>query len=228
MKLNCSIVTYHTPEAELRAVLQRLRACPEVDRIYVIDNTRDNVGYGRGHNRAIEQSLKTGAEYHLVLNSDIEFTPGAISELLAYMESHPDVGHVMPRVLNPDGSDQHLAKRLPTPWDLIHRRLFHSHRLELELDPEKEWDVEYLSGCFMLLRTATLRQLIAEEGFVFDPRFFLYPEDLDLTRRIHRIARTVYLPRVTIVHRHRRASYHSFRMTLIHAREMAKYFIKWM
>lgn len=227
MKFNCSIVTYRTPEEELRRALDCLGRCPELGQTYIIDNTHDNIGYGRGHNRAVEQSLTTDAEYHLVMNSDIEFSPETITALLGFMDAHPDVAHVMPKVLNPDGTDQHLAKRLPTPWDLIHRRLFGSHRCELALADDGIWDVEYLSGCFMLLRMSAIREMIAEEGFLFDPRFFLYPEDLDLTRRMHRIGRTVYLPRYSITHRHRRSSYHSMRMTLIHAREMTKYFLKW-
>ena len=74
----------------------------------------------------------------------------------------------------------------------------------------------------MLLRCDTLREV-----GLFDERFFMYPEDIDLTRRIHAVAKTIFYPYVKVVHNHRRASYHSLRMTLIHIANMVRYFNKW-
>ena len=61
----------------------------------------------------------------------------------------------------------------------------------------------------------------------FDERFFMYPEDIDLTRRIHQQYRTMYVPFVTVVHHHRAASYKSPRMLRIHIVNMIRYFNKW-
>lgn len=244
MKINCSIVIYHTPIAEVQAVVEKLQECPLVDHIWLIDNSElmterfeflqcdyifghGNIGYGRGHNIAIDKSLATDAEYHLVMNSDISFEPSLLQKLAGFMEANPDVAHVMPKVLNPDGTDQHLAKRLPSPWDLMHRRLFGSNRCSLDLADDGVWNVPYLSGCFMFLRSAALRELRASDGFVFDPRYFLYPEDLDLTRRLNMRFRTVYYPRLTITHCHRQESYKSLRLGMVHAWNMIKYFWKW-
>lgn len=247
-RVNCSIVLYHTPTDEVARVLSMLRKCPETGEIWLIDNSElmterlqfmdvqyihghGNIGYGRGHNIAIDKSLKSDVDYHLVVNSDIAFEKGTIERLVRFMDEHENVGHVMPKVLNADGSDQHLAKRLPKLWDLVHRRLTGSHDCELSFegmdDGGEGFDVEYLSGCFMFLRNATLRKLKEKDGYVFDPRFFLYPEDIDLTRRIHAICRTVYLPTTEITHFHRKESYKSVRMTCIHAWNMIKYFWKW-
>lgn len=55
----------------------------------------------------------------------------------------------------------------------------------------------------------------------------MYPEDIDLTRRIHAVAKTLYWPGATVVHAHRAASYRSMRMAWIHAVNMARYFNKW-
>lgn len=244
MKVNCSIVLYHTPIAEVQAVVERLRRCSCVDRIWLIDNSelmterfeflkcdyifgQGNVGYGRGHNIAIDKSLNTDADYHLVMNSDICFDESVVDGLLEFMESNRDVAHVMPKVLNPDGTDQRLAKRLPSPWDLLHRRLFGSNRCSLDLADDRVWDVPYLSGCFMFLRMSALRELKDSDGFIFDPRYFLYPEDLDLTRRLNMRHRTVYYPALTITHCHRKESYKSLQMGMIHAWNMLKYFWKW-
>ncbi|MBQ0007517.1 MAG: glycosyltransferase family 2 protein [bacterium] len=227
MMVNCSIVTYKTDKKELEAILGLLKSCEEIGEIYVIDNTDDNVGYGRGHNKAFEKTLSGNAEYHLVVNTDIKFTPDVITRLVTFMNEHKDVGQVMPRVLNNDGTDQHLAKRLPTPWDLIHRRLFGSHRCELELPQRGFYDVKYLSGCFMFLRVEAMKRLKELDGYLFDPRFFMYPEDIDFTRRMSQVARTIYLPEVNIIHDHKRESYETLKMTRIHAWNMLKYFWKW-
>lgn len=235
---------YHAPIAEVQAVVERLRKCSLVDKIWLIDNSElmterfqflqcdyifghGNIGYGKGHNIAIDKTLASDADYHLVMNSDICFEPFIIERLAEFMNANPDIAHVMPKVLNPDGTDQMLAKRLPSPFDLIHRRLFGSNRCALQLDDDCVWDVPYLSGCFMFLRIKALRELKMSDGFVFDPRFFLYPEDIDLTRRLNMRHRTVYYPTLTIIHCHRKESYKSLRMTFIHAWNMLKYFWKW-
>ena len=250
--INASIVLYHTPATEVQKIVRLLRSCPEVNEIWLIDNSeimteafmflpatyifnKANLGYGKAHNIALEKSLKTEAKYHLVLNSDIEFTPDTISQLAQFMDSHPDVGHTMPLVRYPDGNIQYLAKQLPTPFDLFARRFLpHSWTKRRNAKFENHWfyqqpdyktqllDVPYLSGCFMFLRTDALRKV-----GLFDPRFFMYPEDIDLTRRIHTHYSTVMYPAVEIIHNHAQSSYHSLRMLWIHITNMIKYFWKW-
>ena len=82
--------------------------------------------------------------------------------------------------------------------------------------------VPYLSGCFMLLRQSSLREV-----GLFDERFFMYPEDVDLTRRIAEHYETVFFPEVSVVHEHGRASHKSVKMFFIHAYNLCKYFNKW-
>ena len=250
--INASIVLYHTPAAEVQKIVRQLRACPEIDEIWLIDNSEimteafmflpttyifnnANIGYGAAHNIALEKSLKTNAKYHLVINSDIEFSPDVITKLLQFMETNPDVGHSMPLVRYPDGNIQYLAKQLPTPFILFARRFlpsswtkranarFENHAF-YEQDNYKEQllDAPYLSGCFMFLRSDALRQV-----GLFDPRFFMYPEDIDLTRRINKHYRTVMYPMAEIIHNHRQGSYKSLRLLWIHITNMIKYFVKW-
>jgi GT2 family glycosyltransferase len=82
--------------------------------------------------------------------------------------------------------------------------------------------VPYLSGCFMFLRTDALDQV-----GLFDERFFMYPEDIDLTRRLAAKFVTAYYPHVHIIHRHGAASHKSLRMFIVHALNIVKYFNKW-
>lgn len=87
---------------------------------------------------------------------------------------------------------------------------------------DKIMDVPYLSGCFMLFRTSSLRRI-----GLFDERFFMYPEDIDITRRMHAEFRTVFFPGATIVHDHARESYKSASALWVHLYNLAKYFNKW-
>jgi GT2 family glycosyltransferase len=62
---------------------------------------------------------------------------------------------------------------------------------------------------------------------IFDERFFMYPEDIDITRRMHKFYKTIYYPEVSIIHAHQADSYKSRKMLIIHIVNMIKYFNKW-
>ena len=247
--LNISIVLYHTPESEWQPLVQELLRSDNVNLIYLVDNspepiadrtwerrlryihTGKNLGYGAAHNIAMRETIYDELPYHLVINSDIQVKAEAINNLLAVMQSNKLIGQLMPRVVDTKGEMQYLCKMLPTPMDLIRRILFgrlgrnsrSNARFELRhLDHSRPINAPYLSGCFMLLRTEALLQT-----GLFDERFFMYPEDIDLTRRIHREYLTLYYPSETIVHAHRQASYHSLRMLGVHVTNMTRYFCKW-
>lgn len=190
-----------------------------------------NIGYGAAHNIAMRESIYDEVPYHLAVNTDIRFEPEVLNRLVAQMELEPLIGMMQPRVTDEQGEMQYLCKMLPTPWDLMRRVVYGKRisrskansRFELKhLDHSRPINAPYLSGCFMLMRTAAL-----EKVGLFDERFFMYPEDIDLTRRIHREYLTLYYPSETIIHAHRRASYHSLKMFWIHATNICRYFQKW-
>lgn len=245
--ITASIVLYRTPVHEVKQIVSSLRKCPLIDDIWLIDNSeiqtealmfmpatyifnQQNLGYGAGHNIAMRKAIAQRAKYHLVINSDITFEPGTIERLTDYMEANINVGHIMPAVKYQDGRHQYLAKLLPTPYDLMSRRFIPScltrkrtERFELHNLPDyRPSSVPYLSGCFMLLRCSALEKI-----GLFDERYFMYPEDIDLTRRIHSRFDTIYYPMVSITHNHTRASYQSLRMLWIHISNMCRYFNKW-
>ena len=74
----------------------------------------------------------------------------------------------------------------------------------------------------MFLRVSALRKV-----GLFDERFFMYGEDLDLSRRMHRQYKTIYYPDAAVVHAHRAESYHSGKMLWVHIENIAIYFNKW-
>lgn len=215
------IIIDHSPTDELRAVCS-IRDCEYY-------HHPENRGFGAGHNIAIRKVIDH-SQYHLVLNPDVSFGNEVLPALISYMDAHPDVAHTMPKVVDDTGEMQHLAKLLPTPADLFFKRFlpasFNRKRKErfglLFTGYDKMMNVPYLSGCFMLLRTAALKEV-----GLFDERYFMYPEDIDLTRRIHARYKTLYYPYVRITHRHEASSYKSRKMLMIHLINLARYFNKW-
>ena len=255
--LSISIVLYHPKwEQEVMPLVTELLKVQHLRKIYLLDNSEEsnseaishltgeagltskirymampeNLGYGKAHNIAIRESAYHQTEIHLVMNSDIRVSAKDIDAMHDFMMAHPSVGQLMPRVVNPSGTQQYLAKRLPSPLDVFGRRFLpdwmiekRNTRYELrDLDLSRPVNAPYLSGCFMMLRTQA-----AVEAGLFDERFFMYPEDIDLTRRIHRNYLTLYHPQWTITHAHARSSYKNKHMLRIHIQNMCRYFNKW-
>ncbi|KUE80788.1 hypothetical protein ATO46_14560 [Aeromonas schubertii] len=81
------------------------------------------------------------------------------------------------------------------------------------------WDPPIVSGCFMLFRTDVLQQLGG-----FDPRFFLYFEDFDISLRAGKISRIAYVPQVKVVHHGGHASRKGWRHIWMFGRSMVTFF----
>ena len=90
------------------------------------------------------------------------------------------------------------------------------------MDTTSPTDVPFLSGCFMLFRM----EAIKEVG-MFDERFFMYAEDIDITRRMHRRYRTVFYPMLPVYHKFSRASRRSLHLFSVHIISVMKYFNKY-
>lgn len=162
-----------------------------------------NVGFGRGHNIVLDRV----GDYHLILNPDVSMECDALVAALGFMVTHPECGLLTPAAYWADGARQYLCKRMPTLFDLLLRgfapkvvkRLFSdrlaSYEMRNHIGDEVVWDPPIVSGCFMLFRGEVLCRL---EGF--DPRFFLYFEDFDLSLRAAKLTRVAYVPLVRIVH----------------------------
>ena len=248
--INISVVLYNTSIDDIGRIIKTLEGYNKMQTLFLVDNspkknkyleniakenikyifTEKNLGYGKGHNIAMKESMKMNVDFHLVLNPDIYFEIETLEKLSVFMTSQAEIGHLMPKVVYPDNSIQYLCKLLPSPFNLF-ARSFLPNKLYQKLNKKYELrisgydkiiNVPYLSGCFMFLRVSSLKEV-----GVFDERFFMYPEDIDLTRRIHKKFETVYYPNVKVIHRHEKASYKSIKMKLIHIVNMIKYFNKY-
>lgn len=252
--INISIVLYKNNSEVLKKAISSCLSSTLLNKLYLIDNSPNdslkdlarldsriiyifnnaNLGFGKAHNIAMRKSIEENIPYHLVLNPDVYFEKGVLEELHDFMENNQDIGLVMPKVLYPDGSLQYLCKLLPTPWDLFMRRFFKLGFLKKMLDKRNEiyelrftgydkiMEVPYLSGCFMFLRVDALKKV-----GLFDERFFMYLEDTDLTRRIYKVAKTVYYPYVHIYHEFGKGPHKSLRLLYYNIVSGIKYFNKW-
>ena len=248
--LTASIVLFNTPHVQINTVMQSLIDSRCVEKLYVIDNSPNdkfrilektipvvryihnaNLGYGASHNIAIKEAIEEGSDYHVVLNPDVYFSEEVLPTLIHYMDDHPDTVYLLPKVLYPNGEIQYLCKLLPAPFDLIFRRFFSGKLAEKrnykytlrQSGYNKIINPPCLSGCFMFLRVATLRKY----QLFFDERFFMYCEDFDLMRRLHRVGKTVFFPDVSIIHDHGKESYKNKKMLMAHIKSAIKYFNKW-
>ncbi len=165
-----------------------------------------NIGYGRGHNRVIVGADST---LHLILNPDVIMAPDALLRALRWLEDHPEVVALAPRILGEDGQQQYLCRQYPSVLDLFVRgflplrwRAPFAHRLARyemrDAINAASGGVCYppiISGCFMLFRTRALQSIAG-----FDARYFLYFEDYDLSLRAGRVGAVAYVDAVEIVH----------------------------
>jgi GT2 family glycosyltransferase len=244
-----SFVLYRTEGAEIRTAVDQVLDTPGRHHVVLVDNSvpgldlgayRDpritiirpgaNIGYGAGHNLALRR-FEGRVRYHFVLNTDLTFGPSAIAEMIAFMDAHPEAGLAMPLVRYPDGALQHLCRILPRPIDIFGRAFFSRQGWTQSLTRRYEshdWAYDaplsfpFLSGCFMVLRPETL----AQSG-LFDERFFLFAEDLDLSRRLHRISQTLLCPNVTVRHEYRTKSEGSWARKRYLIRSFVSYFNKY-
>ncbi len=166
--------------------------------VHLIEN-QDNVGFARANNQAA--ALAQG-KYILLLNPDTVLQPSAIKTMLAYLDTHRDVGAVGPRVLNPNGSVQVSVHPFPNlireTWRLMHLdNILPLSEYPLSiLRSDSSLQVDVLMGVCTLLRADVLDQV----GF-FDEQFFVYSEEVDLCLRIHQNGWRVYwLPKAVITH----------------------------
>jgi len=169
-----SIVTFKNDKNVLEKAIYSFLKADLRKILYVIDNSptdelrgvcaRDNVeyifaghntGFGAGHNIAIKKMIGR-SKYFLILNPDIYFNEGTLETLFGFMRDNEDVGLVMPKVLYPDTSLQYLCRLLPSPYDMLLRKmdfkilnsLFSARKDRYELkfaDYNKSMDVPYLS-----------------------------------------------------------------------------------
>jgi N-acetylglucosaminyl-diphospho-decaprenol L-rhamnosyltransferase len=165
----------------------------------------ESLGYVRGNNVGLKEAR---GRYTMYLNSDTVVYPGALEELVRFMDEHPTVGAASGSILNPDGTDQGVVRRFPSIMNgLFGRRSFLSrwfpnnpwYRRYMQSRNEEgatPYETEILSACSMIFRTDLVRNLGG-----MDERFQFYWVDAELCGRIARKDyQIVCVPQARIMH----------------------------
>jgi N-acetylglucosaminyl-diphospho-decaprenol L-rhamnosyltransferase len=224
------VVSYNTA-ALLRNCLESIGQADDVSReVFVVDNASTdgsaalvanefpavrlvpnatNVGFTRANNQALRQAR---GRYLLLLNPDAELRPGALATLVAYLDSHPNVGVVGPRLYYPDGAVQSSRRRFPTlATGFVESTVLQSWMPRAgvlcryyceDLPDDRSHEVDWLIGACLLVR----REAVAPIG-LFDERFFMYSEETDWCRRIKLAGwSVVYNPEAVVIHHESRSA----------------------
>ncbi|WP_042462524.1 glycosyltransferase family 2 protein [Neobacillus dielmonensis] len=252
-KVAISIVTYNS--SHIFDVLENLKSEFRGDenfRIIIFDNNsseeyknrlkqyedfvditfyHENNGFGFGHNYNL---LNAPEKYFLVFNPDIILVKQDLLKMLEIMDGDESISLLVPKVLNSDGSTQHLMRNRVTVFDYFLRfvpfrfmkKMFDKRLASYELrniPDDREVDIRIGSGCFMLLRGRDFKEIGG-----FDDRYFMYFEDYDFCLELEkRGKRIVYTPFSKVVHYYERGAHKNKKLFQIFMQSMAKFFNKW-
>lgn len=199
--------------------------------LYII-NLDKNYGTTFSRNIALK---KCSGEYILIIDSDTEIKSGALAELINTFENNERIGIVAPRLLYPDGSIQPSFKKIPTATVKLLKvmpiKKLNEIGTRLELYNEKFYKEDFkdffepdycISACWMVSRKAF------DEVGLFDEHIFYAPEDVDYCLRMWLKGwKVVYNPKAEVIHYAQRVSHKNLKMTLVHAKGLFYYFMKY-
>ena len=159
-----------------------------------------NVGFGRANNQAL---LSARGRYVLLVNPDAFVSSDTLSKTFKFMKEHSRCGVLGVKLIGEDGKLKSCCCYFPTPWNmaLILTRLdkfFPNTRLvnDMSWDHASVRACDWVPGCYYMVR----REVLETVG-LFDPRYFLYCEEIDLCRRVRDAGwEVIFYPDTQVVH----------------------------
>ena len=159
-----------------------------------------NVGFGRANNQALKVAR---GRLLLLLNTDAFVPVDGVSRTVEFLDSHAECGLLGVRLVGRDGSLQPSCRYFPTPWnEFLTRtglaRFFPGVRLvdDMSWDHASVRECDWVPGCYYLVRKS-----VVDDVGLFDPRYFLYYEEVDHCRAVKAAGwKVMYFPGTTVVH----------------------------
>lgn len=193
---------------------------------------QENAGYGAGLNRGLREIREKNA-VALLCNPDVVLaTPTKVAEALAYLTAHPRIGCLIPNSVDFQGQFLHPGRTFYTWKTLLAARIGIFRRtyakdyrkyLCLDASLSQPLEVDWGYGAAMFYRVSAFGG-----GPAFDPRFFLYMEEVDLCVRLWRAGlAVVYYPEVLFRHHSQRESRYRWRFLLYHLVSLWKFIRKY-
>jgi GT2 family glycosyltransferase len=172
---------------------------PNVDLI----RNQINVGFAAACNQSLRRA---GGRYWLLLNSDTELRSGALDALVRFMDATPRAGLTTARLLNPDGTPQHCAQRIPgigltlLEASRLHKLLDVTRRGRLLLGPYWTYDRAIRVGWTWGTALIARRHAVEQVGLL-NENLFMYGEDLDWCLRMRRNGWEIWFcPEAEVIH----------------------------
>jgi GT2 family glycosyltransferase len=171
----------------------------EYPQIKLIENKK-NVGFGRANNQALPY-IKS--RYVLLLNTDAFVEPDTIAKTVQYMDANPLCGVLGVKLLGRNGDLQPSCRFFPTSWNnFLNRTGLNRFVKHVKMVDDMSWDhasvreCDWVPGCYYLVR----KEVIDQVG-LFDPRYFLYYEEIDHCFAAKKAGWNVtYFPHTSVVH----------------------------
>src|SRR3989338_906014 len=229
---SCRNITFEQIIIDNNSPYKTVEVVKKFNNVKLIEN-KENKGFGAANNQGIE--IASG-RFVLFLNPDMKVEWDALNRMVDYMVQNSNVGIAGCKLLNENG-ELNLAttpRRFPKLWEQLFIVFKIHHFLPKILDrylfrdfnPEVEQEVDSVQGSFMIVR----RELIDKLGWGFDPRYFIWFEDVDLCREAKKNRyKVMYTPIATCID----YAGQSFKKRTTwwkqkqYIKSMLKYFIKW-
>jgi GT2 family glycosyltransferase len=232
MKISASIVRYNHNRLTIRNFINTIDF-GIVSELVIVDNSDilleledenvtiipsgGNIGYGRAHNIALKSCFDRGSDVHIVLNIDLIFPENFWS---TYKELAVKNDRVVPKILNEDGTIQNIHIIPPTLLGLILR--FIGYRKPISHDYfsfNKPSEVVCFSGCFL-----PVTKYFFDRFHAFDPKFWMYFEDVELSERISKVCGNWKVPTgLFLIHKHEKQSFKRPKLFFSHLNSALKY-----
>lgn len=254
MILGISIVVYNENEVSFKNCIKLCKEIKSPKKIFVYDNSpnsnlrvlaekykvtsythnKRNIGFGAGHNKNFNLSIKENCGAFLILNCDALNFSTTISKMIQLLTNNSDVDGLVPIILddhNKITDNVRLVMNFHNFLIRIVKFLITGKRVlreiqkiyETKSSKSKLIKIPCAAGCFLLVRSSIFKNIGG-----FDENFFLYCEDLDLTRRISNFRQGLYLDLNSKINHHgRRSSHSNQKLFFIHIHSLIRYFKKW-
>ena len=167
--------------------------------VELIENSK-NVGFARANNQAL---ARVRGRYVLLLNTDVFVSADTLLKTVNFMDSRPRCGVLGVKLVGEDGALQPSCRYFPTPWNIFLKatglgRVFPTTRFvdDMSWDHTTVRECDWVPGCYYLVR----REVIDRIG-LFDPRYFLYYEEVDHCRAVRQAGwGVIYYPFTQVMH----------------------------
>jgi len=172
--------------------------------VFRIIKSRENLGFTKANNLGAKNA---GGKYLLFLNSDTEIIDGALGKMVDYLEKHPDIGVLGPKLYDSKKMDLQVSSTGKlTPLTAIFslsainkyfpNNFFSKKYFISDWSRESTKEVENVSGAAMMMSKKIFEQIGG-----FDERYFIYFEETDLCMAVKKLGKKiVYYPKAGIIH----------------------------